>query len=489
MGGLKGHFFDGRFHPMAGGAGALVRRCPADTDRVLWEMPLGPPPVGEVMASAGRGGRAMREMDQEARSALLRRFQERARSMEGDLARAIALETGKPLRESLGEARAVAAKVDATLGPSLARVADQAVPGALPGFTGRVRHRPLGVCLVVGPFNFPCHLPNTQILAALATGNSVVLKPSEKTALAGQLLVEALHGAGFPPGAVNLVQGDGSAAAALLREPDVKGVFFTGSREVGRSILRETSGDLGKLVALELGGKNTALVLEGADLGTAVEEIAHAAYATTGQRCVSVSNVAVHRPLAGRLVQGLVRRAGGLVADHPIEHEREPFMGPLVDGPALARYLDFLESARKAGLREALPHRTPATARPGHYAGPSVWTAERFDPSVPFLTEEVFGPCCAVVPFDRLDDAIAIANATDYGLAACVFGGDAGARERCAREIEAGVVNFDRSTCGASPLLPFGGVKDSGNHRPAAVRFIDHCVWPCASLEPEDGIK
>ena len=488
----KGNYFDGRYVlPLQKGPDAaehfILKKCPADTNNVLWEMPVGHSHIPQVINSAVKGHHFWRGLSFEKRAVFLKRYQEQVVKKKKALAKAIALESGKPLWEAQGEVNAVIGKVDTTLQESLLRIQRQSFPEIMPGITGHLLFRPLGPCLVIGPFNFPCHLANTQILSALMAGNSIILKPSEKVAYSAELLIHCFHEANFPKGVINLIQGGGEMAQRLCRVKSIKGIYFTGSKEVGTSLIKNTCDDLSKLVALELGGKNAAIIHQDAVIENALAEILQGAFLTTGQRCTSTSLIIIHRSLVNEFVFRFHEMTKKIIIDHPIHHEKEPFMGPLIDQKALDEYLLFMGMAKRDGFEEVMRGKQLLDKKhPGYYVAPSI----HFSPSVlnlqcHFFQSEIFGPNVTFVPYDDFEEAISMANATEYGLVASLFSKDRALLEKCYQEIDVGLLNFNRSTCGASPRLPFGGVKNSGNYRPMAVSAIDWTVSQMASLESQ----
>lgn len=485
---LKGNYFDGDFHqpPISGSLAVDVfveRNSPADNEMLLWRMPVEYRHVEPVIEASVSGFYEWRKTPLEERIAALKRFQEIALARKNEIATAISLEMGKPMWEALTEAASVVGKVDVTINESLARIKNWSIDNIMPRTNGHTIFKPLGPCLVIGPFNFPCHLANTQILAALVAGNSIVFKPSEKTAYSGQLLIECLHQAGFPKGVIGMIQGDGEVAGRLVKDRRLKAVFFTGSKEVGLKILKNTHTDLSKMVALELGGKNPAILHEDADTDLALAELLKGAFLTSGQRCTSTSIVAIHRSLMDKFVERFHQYAKKLVIGHPLDTQPEPFMGPLVDQHAVDSYLLFMGMAKREGVEEIMRGKQLNRPKPGQYVSPSIHVAKSFDEKSHFLTSEIFGPNCTFIPYDDFEEAIAIANATEYGLASCLFTKQRSLYEKCLLEIDSGLMNWNRSTCGASAKLPFGGVKNSGNYHPAAVAAIDACVYTMTSLE------
>ena len=484
---IKGNYFNGQYHlPKTEGPHAveniIKRPCPSDTSTTLWEMPVDFNHVEPLIESVNTGYQIWRKTSLDDRIAALKRYQEQVLSIKDDIAEAIALESGKPLWEAKGEVQSVIGKVDVTINESLPRVNNVVIPEVFPKTNGVINYKPIGPCFVIGPFNYPCHLANTQILSALITGNSVIFKPSQKTAYSAQLLIDCFDRADFPKGVINLSQGNGEMASRILKEKSIKGIYFTGSKEVGIKILSNTYHDVSKLVALELGGKNTAIVHQDADFDFTVQELLKSSFLTTGQRCTSTAVIAIHKSLEQNFIEKFHNLAKKLIVDHPIEHEKPPFMGPLVDKQALDSYLLFMGMAKREGIEEIMRGKHLDRKHKGHYVSPSIHYAKTLNEKSHFLSSEIFGPNCTIIPYDNIEEAIEISNFNEYGLANAIFTKDQGIYEQCVQDIESGVINLNRSTAGASPKLPFGGVKNSGNHRPASVAMIDSCVYPQAGL-------
>lgn len=461
----------------------ITRLCPADLSLKLWETPVDYSDVEKVIDSANAGFKIWKKLSQQERNVYLRKYQDEVSKRKDEIALAISYEMGKPLWESKTEAASVVAKVNVTIEDSLPRIANKNIENIMPNTNGHIFYKPIGPSLIIGPFNFPCHLANGQILSALVAGNSIIFKPSEKTCYSAQILIECFHAAGFPAGVINFIQGDGEVARRLLKEKSIKGVFFTGSKEVGKKILDITHHDLSKLVSLELGGKNTTILHSDANQDHALQELLKACFLTAGQRCTSTSIVAIQRNIHEQFISRFHELAKKIIIDHPVEYAREPFMGPLVDQSAVDAYLLFMGMAKREGIQEIMRGKHIEKSKKGHYVSPSIHLAEKWNSDSMFLNSEIFGPNVTFIPYDTIEEAIAIANATEYGLAASVFSKDENIFKMCVEEIDSGLVNFNRSTVGASAKLPFGGVKNSGNYRPAALTTIDACVYQMASLE------
>lgn len=495
---ILGNYYNSSFHlPPTTGPNAvenvITRFCPADLSLKLWEVPVDYRDIDKVVESASIGFKTWKKLTQQERNNYLKKYQEEAAKRKDEIALAISYETGKPLWEAKTEVASVIAKVNVTIEESLPRIANKNFENIMPRTNGHIFYKPLGTSLVIGPFNFPCHLANGQILSALVAGNSIIFKSSEKTCYSAQILVECFHAAGFPNGVINLIQGDGEVARRLLKEKSIKGVFFTGSKEVGKKILDVTHHDLSKLVSLELGGKNTTILHGDANIDHALHELLKACFLTTGQRCTSTSIVAIQRNIHEQFISRFHDLAKKIIIDHPVEFAREPFMGPLVDQSALDAYLLFMGMAKREGIQEIMRGKQIEKAKKGYYVSPSIHLADKWNNDSIFLHSEIFGPNVTFIPYDTIEEGINIANATEYGLAAAVFSKDKNIFKMCVEEIDSGLVNFNRSTVGASAKLPFGGVKNSGNYRPAALTTIDACVYQMSCLEVQgdepDDIK
>ena len=470
-------FVAGTFAEPAHADGLIEDRSPADLTMLLGRHGWATSQIDLAVDAARAAQPGWGARPPEERAALIRRIGEVLAAREEELARAIALDVGKPLWEARAEAQACAAKAAITVEDGLRLVA--AFPAAGQA-NAECRFRPLGVLAVLGPFNFPVHLPNGHVLPALACGNTVVFKPSEIAPHAAEVYARCLAEAGVPAGAFNLVQGPGPVGAALAAHPGVDGVLFTGSWAVGQAIQRAAFGQT-KLLALEMGGKNAALVLRDADLDKAVYDVLFSAFVSAGQRCTAASRLIVEGPpsRADALAARIAAAAQRLSIGHPLRDG--VFMGPLASEAALEKFLAGVRAAPET-LLEPRPL-SPGGLR-GFYVTPGVHRVRERTGS-PYEREELFGPDLAVYHAASAEEAVAIANATDYGLAASVHTASRDTFERCLSGLECGVVNWNAPTVGASGRLPFGGLKRSGNHRPAALFSTLYCAAPVAILRGE----
>jgi succinylglutamic semialdehyde dehydrogenase len=433
--------------------------------------------VAEAVERARAAFPAWRDAGFETRAKVIRRFGERVGERVEELAQRITREMGKAIWDARGEARLVPAKVGVSLGEGMQLVAPmEAGPGA------RATYHPRGVLAVLGPFNFPAHLPNGHIIPALATGNTVVFKPSELTPAVGAWMADVWREAGLPDGVLEVVQGRGETGAALAGHSGVDGVLFTGSSATGRALQEGVLDQPGKLLALEMGGKNAIVVLEDADLDLAVSETALSICATTGQRCSCASRLFVHTDVLDVFAERLAAVLRG-VAIGPPQNEAV-FMGPLASGAAATKVAHFREQASEAGGERIL---LVDPALPAPYVGAGLVYFRDATQTHPYQREEIFGPEAALYPIADLDEAIAAVNDSDYGLVASVMTRDRVRYEHAIGRIETGLLNWNKGTIGASGKLPFGGTKKSGNDRPAGVTASLYCTTPQAHLESDAG--
>lgn len=480
----RGNFIAGEWRFPSDPNGEWVSRSPADSTDELGKVTYSYAAIEEAVHAARGAFLAWRAKSVTDRAALLKKYQTVIKRREEELTELIAREVGKPLWESKTELSAMLNKVDVTINESLRFVADFTLPKIMENTDGSCRYRPLGVLAVIGPFNFPGHLPNGHIVPALLTGNTVIFKPSEKTPLVGQLMAECFEEAGFPKGVFNLLQGEKETSRRLCVHESIDGVLFTGSYEVGTRIKQDTLQQHWKLLALEMGGKNPAIVWDDADMDVAVHETLVGAFVTAGQRCSATSRIIVHNGILDRFVSRFHERAKAFSIGHPLENA---FMGPLIDQGSMDRYMKFLGIASREGCEIVMRGKALSLSHKGNYVTPSIClvkdvSLEASRKSV-YQQSELFAPSVAILGVNDLEEAIAQANITQYGLVASVFCKEKATYEKFWDGLQMGLVNWNKSTVGASSRLPFGGLKKSGNHFPTAVTAPLYCTYPVASLE------
>ncbi|MFT7623802.1 MAG: succinylglutamic semialdehyde dehydrogenase [Myxococcota bacterium] len=472
MDAFRGNYVGGRFVPASGTL--FSSTDPAAPQTTVFEAFSDPSAVDWAVATARAALPAWRRTPRHERVAAIQRIKDvLPRHAEG-LAEAISSEMGKVLAEAQAEVRGIAGKINA-----IVALLDSELPAAAAGAPGEQRFHSLGVTAIVGPFNFPIHLVHTHVIPALLTGNTVVVKPSEVTPLTGQRYAQLMADAGLPDGVFNLLQGRGDVGAALVAHPDVRSIAFTGSYRTARRIREATFDQPYKKVCLELGGKNPAVILDDADPDQVVREVLLGALLTTGQRCTATSRVIATPGIAPILEARLTELLSRIQPSNP----RAPgaFMGPLANEASLERYQRLLRAGREEGAHVLVESRTLPG---GWYVTPGLYKVQGHERLV---SEELFGPhVCFEVAHDE-DDAFVRAAANPYGLSASLFSARPEAFERFYDEVPAGVMNFNRSTNGASGLLPFGGIGMSGNFNPSGSTSLRLVTYPVAVMQVPFG--
>lgn len=472
----RGLYINGQWAP--GHGPALTSIDPATGQPVWQAATAASDDVARAVAAARAAFQDWADQPREERIAVLRRYKAALDARKDAFAEALSRETGKALWETKAELGSMMAKVDVSIAAYDERTGVR--ESAMPFGRAVLRHRAHGVMAVLGPFNFPGHLPNGHIVPALLAGDTIVFKPSEETPMAGELLVEALEAAGLPPGVVNLVQGGRETGAALI-EQEIDGLLFTGSAAAGSHFRRVFADRPDVILALELGGNNPLVVWDTADAEAAAALVIQSAFITTGQRCSCARRLIVPEGHEGQaVIDAVVALSDRLIAG-AWDSTPEPFMGPLIsaragrlarDAAALFEGTVIRQARAIDGLSEAFI--TPGIIDVSHHETPD---------------EEIFAPVLQVRRAATFDGAIALANATRYGLSAGLISDDQARWDRFQQRIRAGVVNWNRPTTGAAGAAPFGGLGASGNHRPSAYYAADYCAYPVASFEADAVVQ
>ena len=452
-------YIDGAFVPAASGA-TMPTHDPA-TGAVIAEVAAcGEADIDAAVAAArdvferGEWSRA----HPAHRRRVLTRFAKLIERHAEDLARLDSLEAGKPITDCREGDIPETAETFRWFAEAIDKVYDRVAPTG-PDVVARITREPIGVVGAVIPWNFPALMFAWKVAPALAMGNSVVVKPAEQTSLSALLLASLGRDAGLPRGVLNVVPGLGEEAGrALGLHPDVDMVTFTGSTEVGRYFLEYSARSNLKRVTLECGGKSPQIVLASArDLDEAAAQAIRAAFWNMGENCSAGSRILVQRAIHADFVQRLVRAAADLRVGHPSEPRTE--IGPLIDPAACDRSASYVARGVADGARVAFGGERVLAETGGWYFAPTVLDDVPVDS--PVATEEIFGPVVAVIPFDTEEEAVALANATSYGLAASLWTDDLDAAHRISRLLRAGTVSINCYSEG-DVTTPFGGYRQSG---------------------------
>lgn len=458
------------------GEGEPMNSLSPYNNEVVWEgVSATPAQVESAVSAARQAFISWKKLSFAEREAIVLAFAEQVKEHSEQIAEVIAKETGKPIWETRTEAGAMAGKIAISIRAYHDRTGETTREAA--GNQIVLRHRPLGVMAVFGPYNFPGHLPNGHIVPALLAGNTVVFKPSEQTPMTGELAMKLWEKAGLPKGVINLVQGAKETGIALADSKGIDGLLFTGSANTGHILHRQFAGQPGKMLALEMGGNNPMVITDNyGELDATVYTIIQSAFISAGQRCTCARRLYVPVGEKGDvLVEKLVEATKKIRVDQPFA-EPAPFMGPQISEAAAKFILDAQANLQSLGGVSLLEAKGGQAA----FVTPGIIDVT---PIAELPDEEYFGPLLQVVRYQGLEKAVDLANDTRFGLSAGLVSTDDGEWDYFVDHIRAGIVNRNRQLTGASGDAPFGGPGASGNLRPSAYYAADYCAYPMASME------
>jgi aldehyde dehydrogenase (NAD+) len=464
------HFIAGRWTSPAGER--FKSHNPARLDEVIGTFPLaGPEEATQAVAAAREAFPSWRRTSRIRRAELFNNLAQLVEHETDDLAELMALESGKVLSECRAEVIEGLHMIQYVFGTGRMPTGE-VLASEIAEKDAYMRRKPWGVVAVITPWNFPFAVPLWMLGPSLVEGNTAVFKPSEDTPAIGQRLVELFEQAGFPPGVINLIQGDAAAGEALVRNPGVNVVLFTGSYEVGQRIQQLSAEHYDRIVAAEMGSKSAVIVCADARLDLAVTCALISAFKTSGQRCVSAGRILVAEKVFDRFAEKFVATAKQLRIGDPFHASN--FTGPVIHEGAVRKVESYNDLARREGAQVLLEGgrlRDGALAR-GSFLSPFIYRIEH-RPGVRCIREEVFGPHVALIPFRTNEDAVRIYNDTEYGLSMAAITEDFRAMRLFRDECQYGMGYVNLPCIGAEVHLPFGGVKKSGNGHPSAAGLIE----------------
>jgi succinylglutamic semialdehyde dehydrogenase len=468
------HYIDGHWITGSGAAFISINPC---TEAPIWHgHHASTAEVNAAYASAGHHQDTWARLSLDARATYLNQFATIIKKKSAQLSALISLETGKPLWEAKTETAAVIQKIALSTEAFQTRTApvlNQAEPTQQ-----CLRYKPHGIVAVLGAFNFPAHLSNGHIVPALLAGNTVIYKPSEHTPHVAEFMMQCWHESGLPAGVLNLIQGNAETAHALI-ETQINAVCFTGSYATGLSIHQQLSTRPEVLLALEMGGNNPLVIDDTLkNIQAAVYNTLLSSFLTTGQRCTSARRLIIPNTASGeQFLEALLKATKALTIGAP-NSTPEPFMGPLIHPNQALKQYHAVSNLMRLGAEPLIKmqrlEENTGFVSPGILDMQSVYAPP---------DEEIFGPVIQLYRYHDFDEALMLANQTQYGLSAGLFGDNQQHYEQFYQTVRAGLINWNSPTTGASSSLPFGGIGHSGNHRPSAYFAADYVSYPIASLE------
>lgn len=458
------------------GKGQLFNSVNPANGEIIWEgREATSSEIDAAFEHARKSHVSWRKLPIMARADFLIRFAQLVDSRKQELTHLIALETGKPQWEAATEVSSVIGKIKLTIQAYNERCPHTQTKGT--DAMNVLRYKPHGVIAVLGPFNFPAHLSNGHIVPALLAGNTVIYKPSELTPAVAGFIMKCWHDSKLPAGVLQCIQGGVESAKYLLNHP-IQGVFFTGSYQTGVAINKQLSDRPEVILALEMGGNNPLIIDEINDLDAAVHQTILSTLITAGQRCTCARRVLIPNTATGdEFIRRYINACNNLKIGSFTETP-EPFMGPVIRYEHAMSHLKKQQTLLNSGgqliLGMSLLEENTGFLSPGIIDMTNVTNP---------ADEEIFGPLVQIYRYSDFDHALNLANQTSYGLAASLFSDSIERYQHFYETINAGLINWNRPTTGASSALPFGGIGKSGNHRPSAYFAADYCAYPIASIE------
>lgn len=458
------------------GYGRPLKSFNPATNEIVWEgSRASPSDVDRAVKAAREAFFDWAARPLESRIPFLETYAALVKNHENEMAETISRETGKPLWESHQEVASMVSKINISIAAYRERCPEKTQD--LPQGKSITRHKPHGVIAVLGPFNFPGHLPNGHIVPALLAGNTIVFKPSEFSPLTGMRMAEYWEESGLPAGVFNLLQGAKDVGQPLASHAGINGLFFTGSFAVGQALNEQFAKTPGKILALELGGNNPLIVDRVEDLQAAAYVVVQSAYLTSGQRCSCARRLIIienekSEQFLETLLSMIERIQVGSYQETP-----EPFMGPVIHETAALKLLSAQAALHSQGGKPLIlvKHLLENTGRvtPGIIDVTGV--KERPD-------HEIFGPLLQIIRVSDLDQAVQEANNTRFGLTAGILTDDEAQFQQFFLSARAGIINWNTPLTGASSSVPFGGIGCSGNYHPSAYYAADYCAYPVATI-------
>jgi acyl-CoA reductase-like NAD-dependent aldehyde dehydrogenase len=461
---------------------------PADTKDIIGEFPFsGQDDVNEAVKAARTAFKSWKMMPAPKRGDILKKAGDIFLRRKDELARIMTREMGKPVFETKGD---IQEAIDTAYysASETRRLFGKNAPSEMPNKMNLSFRVPVGVVGVITAFNFPVAVPSWKILPALASGNTVIYKPSKDTPHAGVIFAEVLEEAGVPAGVFNLILGTGVMGNMLVEHPDIDLIGFTGSTDIGFK-LGEICGRTNKKCSLEMGGKNPQIIMDDANLEQAIEGVLWGAFGTTGQRCTATSRLIVHEKVYDKVIEILAERATKLKVGPGLEDTTE--MGPVIHLKQLETCVKYVEIGLGEGARLICGgHRlTEGIHSDGFFFEPTIFAD--VTKNMRLFQEEIFGPILSVSKCNSLENAIELANSIEFGLSSSIYTNNINDAFTAVRDIEAGITYINSPTIGAEAHMPFGGVKGTGNgHREGGWTVFDiFTEWKTVYIDFSGGLQ
>lgn len=456
----------------------LYSKNPA-TGEILWEgYESSQEEISNAILKARNAQTAWENTPLEKKKEIILKFSDLVKEKCDEIATLISEENGKPLWEAKAEANSLVNKVQVVFDA----YDERAMKKTKEMKNNRVsvtRYRPHGVMGVLGPFNFPMSMPNSHIMPALYAGNTIVFKPSERTPKSALYYKTLWNEAGLPEDVLQIINGDYSVGKELVNSDDIDGILFIGSHSAGKDIEQVLS-QKNKISVLEMGGNSPLVIWDYSDVRAAINIAIQSAYISSGQRCSAARRLIVNADIYNEFIPALTEAVRNIKVGFPLDQECVPFMGPMIDNRAVKIFISDYKELVDCGAKVLVSAKELVDIGE-NFVSPGLIDVT----NIPYFDKEIFGPLLQITVVKTIEEAIDISNKTKYGLAAGIVTDDKSIYNLFFNNVKAGLINWNQSLTGSTTIAPFGGVKGSGNFRPAGYLSVDYCVYPCASIESE----
>jgi len=461
---------------------------PADIRDIVGEFPeSGQQDVDDAVKAAREAFKKWKLVPAPKRGDILKKAGDIFARRKDEVAKIMTREMGKPVFETKGD---IQEAIDTAYysASETRRLFGHTAPSEMDNKMNMSFRMPLGVCGIITAFNFPMAVPSWKILPAIASGNTVVYKPSKDVPQAGVVFAEVMEEAGLPPGVFNVVLGKGSMGNMIVEHPDVNLIGFTGSTNIGFK-LGEICGRTNKKCSLEMGGKNAQIIMPDANFDLAIDGVLWGAFGTTGQRCTATSRLIVHKDCYDKVIEQLADKASKLRLGYGLLPETE--VGPVIHEKQLQTCEYYCKVGQEEGARLVIGgnRATSGDLAKGYFFEPTIFADVTKD--MRLFQEEIFGPVLSVIKAESFEDAVELANSVDFGLSSSIYTRNVNDAFRAIRDIEAGITYINAPTIGAEAHMPFGGVKGTGNgHREGGWTVFDiFTEWKTVYVDFSDQLQ
>ncbi len=486
---ILGNYFNGNFSlPPTSGPDSVetinYKLSPSDLSDSLWFCPFDYRHVDEAINSALAGFSVWQKTSISERIVYIQKYFDLFLQKKDYLISALEFETGRPRWDIMLEIDQITTNISTQI-----RAFSERISYAHHERNIITTEHPIGPCLIIGPHCNPLETISNQMITALLAGNSIILKPSAYNCYSSQLLIECFHEAQLPLGVINLVQGDTEISRRLLKDKEIKIIFFSGVKEDARDVMELSSRHFGRILSLNISSKNFTIINDYVSIQTALVHTIRACFQSTGQRFDSTSIVLINKKIHEEFIEKFHELAKKLMIASPSAEKIQPFMGPLVSAQAVNQYLTFVGMAKREQFEEIMRGKNLEREPRGHYVSPSIHFAEKYNFKSHFLSNEIIGPNCTFITYDEISEACDIVNKNEFGLVTSIYTEQEELKQKCVDSLYVGKIHFNLPTIYNDFSAPFVPIKNSGNMHGINIAAISSCLYKKSILSNDTNAE